>query len=163
MTTTNDAPAPASMDVTIRFYEIGHPEVIAYSGRPLVGDHRFELSASLASDASPRGEAVGYIDESDLRVLARIKGQTGACRITAITAHAGPGYSPIYAHPAPAPAPADVVEGVRKAVKSAMTTCHDKGYGVAMSANAEECFVTALLMTALASPAPAGETEGSHG
>jgi hypothetical protein len=50
-------------------------------------------------------EAVGYIDESDLRVLTRIKGQTGACRITAIKAHAWPGYVPVYlAKPASEPA-----------------------------------------------------------
>jgi len=51
-------------------------------------------------------------------------------------------------------------EAVREAVKSAIITCHDKGYGVAMSANAEEAFVTALLTTMLAAspaaPAPAG-------
>jgi hypothetical protein len=64
--------------------------------------------------------------------------------------------SPASSYPAEAEALPAGVEAVRKAVKAAIVTCHDKGYGVAMSANAEEAFVNALLTTMLdASPAPA--------
>lgn len=146
-------------------------------------EHR--ILSALAGDASPSGE----VDDPDkmleralfanLRVgrttagTSNVATNDGRRASVAFAAHE-PGQmlrlspdiaeaSALYAHPAPAQAPAEVVEGMRKAVKAAMTICHDKGYGVAMSANAEECFVTALLMTALASPAPATETEGSHG
>lgn len=119
--------------------------------------------ASLASDASPRGEAVGYIDESDLRVLARIKGQTGACRITAIKAHAGPGYSPIYAHPAPATV--EMREEAAQAALARIRKLRDAYADQAKFADVDEArlfrqFVERLDRAALASPAPASETEG---
>ena len=68
--------------------------------------------------------------------------------------------------PVSAPSPAGGVrERVRAAVEVALAACHQKGYGVALSANAEDTFVDALLpIAALSSPAtpepvsaPAGE------
>lgn len=65
--------------------------------------------------------------------------------------------------PVSAPSPA-VREALRAAVEVALAICHQKGYGVALSANAEDTFVNALLpVAALSSPAtpepvsPAGE------
>lgn len=66
------------------------------------------------------GEADGWIDETDVAVLARIKGQAGACRITAIKAHGGPGYVPFYlAKPASEPANGAVREALEKAYAKA--------------------------------------------
>ncbi len=60
------------------------------------------------------------------------------------------------AKPASEPAGGDVVDAVRDAVRSAIVACHDKGYGVAMSANAEQAFVNALLLTIAALSSSAG-------
>ncbi|MFC5423692.1 hypothetical protein ACFPOB_29600 [Bosea eneae] len=79
------------------------------------GGARYQLTIGEAVDLirpnfaalRPEGEAVaiGWVERSDLAVLARIKGQTGACRITAIRAVPGPGDQPLFVSP---PAPAGV-------------------------------------------------------